>query len=610
MHPDGSFARGRRRRGRGLAAAAAVAGLSVAIMIPAGPHAARARAAVVSAAVGDQHSAPPVVKVGGAAAHLTQVRTVNLAALASSQRAGRRAPNRGEAVSAKHPRTFAAPLRLPAVAAGGAGPGVAGVTVTGKWAGNVAGAHGFNGLSSRASGALNAGSGGLGYVSPPDPALAVGPGPQGVAVLEFVNDALGFYSPRGKALLPPVPAYKFFGLKRGALLSDPRAYVGGHWFATESVTVRGPKAADSAIYLAVSRTTDPLGRWAIYRLDTADSADTADGCPCFDNFAQLGVNGASLYVTADQYAAADSHFTGTVIYDVKVYGLYVSGKPFSAPPPVRAYVVPAASDSFGAYGLSPAQTVPGSSGNIAEYFVESSTTAPTGSGLRIYALINPNSSSGWPQLVDATVSTEPYSFPAHATQRRGPTPYGCSIRQCATPTLDSNFDTVQQAMFAPGLLYAELDTGIQAGAGQRTGAAWFVLDISPHSGSVAASLVSDGYLATTANILDPVIAVSAAGRGYLAFAVANSHRYPSAAYVAFNEPGGPASPIRLAAKGASPLDDFTCYASSSPGQCRFGDYSAAVYWGHRIYMATEYTASGRRDSVSNWSTRIWSAPVP
>jgi hypothetical protein len=67
---------------------------------------------------------------------------------------------------------------------------------------------------------------------------------------------------------------------------------------------------------------------------------------------------------------------------------------------------------------------------------------------------------------------------------------------------------------------------------------------------------------------------------------------------------------RLAAEGASPLDDFICYASSSPGQCRFGDYSAAVYWGHRIYMATEYTASGRRDTVSNWSTRIWYAPVP
>jgi hypothetical protein len=609
MQPDGSFA-----RGRGLAAAVVVAGLSVAVIIPAGPHAAPARAAVVSAVAGrdDQHSAGPVVDAGGTNARLTRTGTVNLAALARpSARAGRRAPNLGEAASAKRPRTFAAPLRLPAAAAAGAGPGVAGVTVTGKWSGNVAGAHGFNGLSSRASGALNAGSGGVGYVSPPDPALAVGASPKGITVLEFVNDALSLYSPRGKALLAPVPAYRFFRLKRGALLSDPRAYYDGvgHWFATESVTVRGPDAADSAVYLAVSRTTNPFGRWAIFRLDTADSADTADGCPCFDNLAQLGASGAALYVTASQYSVADDHFTGTVIFDVNVYHLYLS-KNFSAPPPVHSYVVPAASDSFGAYGISPSQTIPGSSGNVAEYFVESSTAALTGSGLRIYALINPNSSSEWPELVDTTVSTEPYSFPAPAPQRHGPTPYGCSIRHCAAAALDSNFDAVQQVMIAPGLLYAELNTGIQVGDGQRTGAAWFVLDVTPHAASVSASLVSNGYLATTANILDPVIAVSAAGRGYLAFAVANSHRYPGAAYVAFNEPGGPAGPIRLAAKGASPLDDFTCYSSSSPGQCRFGDYSAAVYWRHRIYMATEYTASGRRDTVSNWSTRIWSAPVP
>jgi hypothetical protein len=32
--------------------------------------------------------------------------------------------------------------------------------------------------------------------------------------------------------------------------------------------------------------------------------------------------------------------------------------------------------------------------------------------------------------------------------------------------------------------------------------------------------------------------------------------------------------------------------------------------GATVYMATEYVAPGRRDAVSNWSIRIWSAPVP
>jgi hypothetical protein len=606
MQPDEPLTRHLRRLGRVLAAVAVAAGSSAAIFIPAGPHWALADAAAANPGA-------HVTRTAAAPARLNSIGTVNLTALADSQRAGPgRAARPGAAASKKGLRVQAAPLRLPAVAARGAGPGVTGVAVTSKWEANVPGAHGFNGLGSLASGALNASRSGVGYVSPPDPALAVGPSPKGTAVLELVDDALGIYSPAGKTMLPPVAAYRFFGLPAGTVLSGPRAYNdgAGHWFLIESATVSGRNAARSAIYLAASRTTSPFGKWSIFRLNTADSADSAAGCPCFDNLAQLGGNGWGLYVSANQYSAASGHFTGTVIYAIKIYNLYHAARPFSVSPPVESYLVPAASDSFGGYGLAPALTVPGSSGNIAEYFVESSSAALTGTGLKVYALINPNSASGWPQLVDTTVNTEPYSYPAHATQRRGPAPYGCSVRHCGTATLDSNFDAVQQVLFAPGLLYAELDTGVRASGGQRTGAAWFVLDIVPLANAVSASLVSDGYLETTADVLDPVIGVSAAGRGYMAFAAASPTRYPSAAYIAFGSPGGPDGPVRLAAGGASPLDDFTCYSAGSPGQCRYGDYSSAAYWGHRIYMAVEYVAPGRRDAVSDWSTRIWSAPVP
>jgi hypothetical protein len=597
MQPDGSVVLHRRKLSRGIATVAVAAGFCVAMIVQVGPQeglAAAARASTGAQAAG----------TASFSAQLSRAGTVNLAALA---RAGQSA-----AASTRKPRMRAASLRLPAVAGRGAGPGVPGVAVTSRWEGIVPGAHGFNGLNSLTSGALNASSSGVGYVSPPDPALAVGRSPKGTAVLELVNDALAIYSPAGKTLLKPVPAYRFFGLPAGTVLSGARAYNDGvgRWFVIESATVSGRKGAQSAIYLAVSRTTDPFGQWSVFRLDTSDSADTAGGCPCFDNLAQLGGNGWGLYVSANQYSAATGHFTGTVIYAVKIYSLYSPPHPFSAPPPVRSYVVPAASDSFGGYGLSPALTVPGSSGNIAEYFVESSSAASAGSGLKIYALINPNSAGQWPQLVDTTVSTEPYSYPGAATQRHGPTPYGCSVRHCATATLDSNFDAVQQVLIAPHLLYAELDTGVGSGSGQRTGAAWFVLNIVPQAHSVSASLVDNGYLETTADILDPVIGVSASGRGYMAFAAASSGRFPSAAYMAFNGPAGLTSPIRLAARGASPLDDFTCYSGISPGHCRFGDYSAAAYWGHRIYMAVEYVAPGRRDAVSNWSTRIWYAPVP
>jgi hypothetical protein len=117
-------------------------------------------------------------------------------------------------------------------------------------------------------------------------------------------------------------------------------------------------------------------------------------------------------------------------------------------------------------------------------------------------------------------------------------------------------------------------------------------------------MVSQGHVASTANILYPAISVNHSGVGYMAFAAANSNRHPSAAYVAFNGTSGPVGPIRLAAKGTDALDDFTCYLRASAGSCRYGDYSAAAYLGGRIYMATEYVPAGNRDAVSIWGTRI------
>ena len=110
--------------------------------------------------------------------------------------------------------------------------------------------------------------------------------------------------------------------------------------------------------------------------------------------------------------------------------------------------------------------------------------------------------------------------------------------------------------------------------------------------------------------VSPVIGVNKAGKGYLNFAISSSTRYPSTAYMAFNGSSGPSGPIRIAASGVNPLDDFTCYPPFSSGQCRYGDYSMAQYYNGQIYMASEYVAPQPRDTLSNWSTRIWYAPVP
>ena len=461
-------------------------------------------------------------------------------------------------------------------AVGVTGSGVTGGTVTTQWAGNVRGADGFDGLSSAISGALNSRlTSGIGYVSPPDPTLAVGQSPKGTAVVEFVNDALSIYAPDGRTLLGPVPAYEVFGLPATAPLSNPRAYFDSgydYWYLTASVEGNGVTSPLSAQYLAVSETTSPFGRYAIFSLNTSDAGDTAGGCPCFADFAQLGFTfGGSVYISFSQFSVDHANFDGSVIYAISL------GQPppsLGLPVPVaQVYVLPSSGDPFGAFDLSPSQNAPGFIG-FAEYFVESGSDAAGGSGLKVHALLN--NTAGRQPLVEVSVPTEAYSQPPAAVQRRGPASYGCSVGSCATAMLDTDVDAVQQVTSVRGVLYAELDTGVRTGNAQRSGVAWLAIGVTPRFEAFSASLVGEGYLETSQYLLDPVIAVNGSangpGMGYLAFAVSSSTRYPSAAYVAFDAARGPVGPIRLAAKGVAPLDDFTCYPKFSASLCRYGDY--------------------------------------
>jgi hypothetical protein len=593
---------------------AAAAGLLCAGMLTG----AGASAAVVRSTGAGSHSAvrsypaflARAVRPGRGTVAVHRAGTVSLAVLA-------RADTRDDAVATGRPkpeRLRAAPLRLPPGAVGVTGIGVTGGTVTARWAGNVRGAHGFNGLTSAISGALNSRpASGIGYVSPPDPTLAVGQSPKGTAILEFVNDALSIYTPSGRTLLGPVPAYKVFGLPASALLSDPRAFYDfayGYWYLTASVVGNGVTSPLSAQYLAVSQTSNPFGRYAIFSLNTSDAADTAGGCPCFGDFAQLGIGVVNLYISESQFSVDHAKFDGSVIYSIPL------GSPIAParglPGPVaQVYVLPSSADPFGAFDLSPSQYAPGFL-PIPEFFVESDSDAAGGSGLEIYGLVN--YSPAQQTLVEVSVPTEAYALPPPAVQRRGPAPYGCRVGSCATAMLDTDFDAVQQVTYARGVLYAELDTGVRIGKARRSGIAWFAISVALHSKTFSASLIGQGYLESSQYLLDPVIAVngsvSGAGEGYMAFAVASSTRYPSAAYVAFDGVHGPVGPIRISAQGTDPLDDFTCYPKYSDRVCRFGDYSAAEFWDRRVYMVTEYVGRAPRDTYSNWDTRIWYAPDP
>ncbi len=586
--------------------AAVGAGALVAAFVPA--------ATTASAAV--QASKPHIVKAGGGTVTMHRLGTVNLIALAKKD-AGRKA----KAAATAQAKGKETPLRVPAseVKAGAkaSSRAVSGARVTAKFAGNVKGAHGFDGITSAINGAANSpDTGGVGDVSPPDQALAVGPSTAGTAIVEYVNDSLVIYSPKGKTLLGAIPGYQIYGLPASAFLSDPRAYRDpqtGHWFLTQFIFGDGVTSPLSTQFIAVSQTTSPFGPYTTFSIDTSDSSNTAGGCPCFGDYDQVGMDNSGFFIATNQFSVDGPNFNGTVIYAMSKSALISAARSFGFPVPVvQTYTVSDLVDPFAAYHLSPSAVTPGSGAPNTEYFVESNSNLNYGTGLEVFALLRTQrlNSGGRPTFAETSVNTEGYSFPPNAVQRSGPTPYGCSVGFCGTASLETDFNAVQEVTYASGRLYAELDTGFNFGTGQNSGAAWFVLKPSPHFSWLSASLVSNGYVKTADDMLYPVIGVNKNGQGYLNFAISGSKRYPSTAYVAFEGAKGPVGPIRIQATGVGPLDDFTCYPPFSSGQCRYGDYSMAQYYNGKIYMASEYVAPQPRDILSNWSTRVWYAPVP
>ncbi len=532
-----------------------------------------------------------------------------------------------------------------------------------RFGGNVAGEVGFDGIDANDNGSVNSQVlGGVGDVSPPDQGLAVGPSPRGTAIVEFVNDALAVYSSSGKALIPPIAAFQALDQPPATFLSDPRAYWDPgtrHWFL-QMFAFGGPGGTIgqygcsnggavqdgclAAEYVAVSKTTNPLGNYEVFWFNTTDGTGETgpgghigDDCPCFGDYDMQGADASGYYITTNQFcnnsspACAKSQsggFNGTIIYAISKGDLVAAATGGSLPSVVR-YGVDFLSDPFAAYHLAPSTVTQGSPAPHTEYFVEANANLPSNaiaSGLEVYALLHTSTlkSGGTPPLVMTTVATEKYTeSPPNASQKSGPLPLGKELGAACypppqppipcTPAIQTDFNAVQEVTYAGGRLYAELDTGFMFGKQENSGAAWFVLHPTTGASSVAVANSGDGYVETTQNILYPDISVDSSGHGYMIFAVAGSAMWPSAAYVSFNGTHGAGSVVHVAAAGVDPLDDFTCYppfghTPGGPG-CRWGDYSMAQAFDGNIYMSTEYIAPEVRDTWSNWGTRVYWAPA-
>ncbi len=594
----------------GLASVAGSAALAVAA-VPAASAATATRAT----------AGPPKIIHASRTVAFKKVGTVNLATLSKA------AAPKSSTTTGKHAVFLGkAPLRN----AGGQRPSASSLAhvapsaaVNTSLTGNVSGAVGFNGQAADANERT------LGFdVTPPDQGMAAGTSSAGTAIVQALNLTLQMMKPDGARLTSPFPLNLFFksgacnvNVFPGGCPSDPRVLWDPqtkHWFITGFTFngyVNNNPATPDTQYFAVSQTSNALGNYTVFSFSTDNSVLNPSDCPCVGDFDMVGMDNSGFYIETNEFGQTSYH--GANIYAFSKSGLISCANGGSCPVGFQ-YAVPTSSDPFGAFHLAPSQVTQGSRAPNDEYFTESDANSLANTSLEVYALLGTNSlnSNVAPLLAATNVATEGYSLPPNATQKSGPLPLG-DVLQSPPPTfpatLQTDFDAVQQTVFANGALYAQLNTGVSAGGGAvNAGAAWFALEPEPRTTSLFVKNNGNGYVHVNGHILYPSIGVNAYGHGYMAFAISGANNYPTAAYVTFDGNSGPVGSIHVQKAGTFPLDDFSCYPISPVG-CRYGDYSATNTVNGRVYMATEYVNSETNvtgGAFTNWATRIWSAPVP
>jgi hypothetical protein len=542
--------------------------------------------------------------------------STNLGRLAAQARAA--VPNTSQPASA---RQVVGPANRPALAAVPVPNPPTTAVVHGR-----GGAPGFVAITAAQQAAANGGQ----DVEPPDQGLCAHAG----QMIEPVNDALQAYSENGAALSPVVDLNSFFALPpsrsasgaAGPFISDPRCYYDGQtgrWFITALEIDVNPYSGTlgyrSSELLAVSQTSDPLGSYGLFMIDTTD--DGTDGtmalshCPCFGDQPRIGADTNGFYISADIYPIHGTfNSDGGDIWALSKPGLAAAVNGKKVPTLVTLYNGATTIRGYPANAVQPAETPEGGAyAPNREYFLSTpdfngfATSGGVGArSVVLWTLAGTStlgSSTPAVTLSDGLVPSEPYATPVNATQKPGRYPLGRSLK-AALPPISVNDDRMQQVEFTGGRLYSSLNTGIgPAGTADRSGVAWFSVDPGAGTGTMA----DQGYLAVGggATLLYPAIGLTPAANGVMTFSVSGPNQYPSHAYVDFTQ-AGPSGSIYIDGPGAAPEDGFTCYKADGFGPaCRWGDYSAASSDGQgHVVMGAEMIPNTARDRLANWGTLI------
>src|SRR6266540_2572812 len=415
-------------------------------------------------------------------------------------------------------------------------------------------------------------------LEPPDQGLCVGNG----FVLETVNDVLRVFDKAGNPLTGVTDQNTFYGYPPaitrpagpfGPFITDPSCLfdkVTRRWFHVALTLDVDPVSGDflgtNHLDIAVSRTSDPRGQWAIYRLPVHDNG--ADGTPdhgceggfCLGDYPQIGADAFGFYITTNEYPFFANGFHAAQLYAFNKFALARNA----------ANVNVTQFDTIGSVAGNPGFTlrpavVPSFRYELAqggtEYFLSSmAAEEANGSGTdnriaiwsltRTATLLTPNPA---PVLRNSIINVGSYSLSPKADQKPGDFPLG----QCINDTT---------------LTY-------------------------------------------------PTVGATDDGDAVISFTLVGADHYPSAAYAGLSAKSG-AGAVKVAAEGLGVSDGFTSYKAfvGDPPRTRWGDYGATVADGNTIWIAAEYigqtctlaqwfaapvgSCGGTRTALANWGTRI------
>ena len=486
-------------------------------------------------------------------------------------------------------------------------------------------------------------------LEPPDQGLCVGQG----FVMEVVNDALAVYSTSGSRLAGPVPLSQFFQLPPGILrsstppvfgpfISDPRCYFDPgtrRWFVTELEIDTDPNTGaptdHSSVLIAVSQTSDPVGDYDLFSIDTTDGNGKLPGhpgCPCFGDQPLIGADANGFYITTNEFPIQGGSFNGAQVYAVSKAALVGGNLGTVVHINAGAIPVPLSDRASGGlwYSIQPA-TSPTAISSGTEYFLSALQfgPAPFDNRIAVWALTNTASLAGEPDvhLLHIVITTESYGMAPQnfsARQRRGPSPLRDALGDVdRLERLDGNDDRMNQVVFAAGDLWGGVNTSVAGEEGISLGIAWFDITPSLNDGRLSAAVHNQGYVTVAEqNVIYPSIGVNESGRAVLTFTLSGPRYFPTAAYSPVT---GQAGNVRVAGAGLGPEDGFTGYSTfRGNGIARWGDYSAAVADANGdIWIAAEYigqtcilaqfsadrTCGGTRSSLANWGTFIGRVPI-